>query len=70
MRFVYTQAIVNERQLDLEGPGAIRFRSTIVKAKSVNKAYLMGMRWAAQFVYNPQFETVNDIVVPIDEQVN
>ena len=70
MRYVYTQAIVTNQQLESEGPGAIKFRSALVEADDDSKAYLEGQRWADQFTYHPEFETINDIVVPIDGQVN
>ena len=69
MKYAYIQAIVNEKALDLEGPGAIKFRSTIVDAEDDNDAYAKGGNWGDQFGYNTREETINDYVVYLGEAI-
>lgn len=68
MNYVYIQAIVYTPRLDLEGPDAIKFRSTIIDAKDTEDAYAKGGRWSDQFIRG-RTEIMNDFVVCIGGEV-
>lgn len=72
MNFLYVQAIVTVGDLTTEGPGAIRFRHTVVTADTPPDAYAEGGRWSDanpphRDGYHPQDEVINDYVLFIPE---